>query len=79
MSYVDGFVLVVPKKKIAAYRRIATAAGKVWREYGALDFKECVLDDPKVMKDKRLQCDPADMPFDPRRMSYGEFKVLVQG
>jgi len=45
--YVDGFVLVVPKKKFAAYRKMATAAGKIWRKYGALDYKECVGDDLK--------------------------------
>ena len=48
MSYVDGFVLAVPKKNLKAYRRMAAAAGKVWREHGALDFKECVGDDLNV-------------------------------
>ena len=48
MSYVDGFVLLVPRKKLKAYTRIATLAGKVWREHGALDYKECVGDDLKV-------------------------------
>jgi uncharacterized protein YbaA (DUF1428 family) len=48
MSYVDGFVLAVPKKNIPAYRRLAQKAGKIWREYGALDYKECVGDDLKV-------------------------------
>jgi uncharacterized protein YbaA (DUF1428 family) len=48
MSYVDGFVLVVPKKKLAAYAKIARVAGKVWREHGALDYRECVGDDLKV-------------------------------
>ena len=48
MSYVDGFVLVVPKKKIAIYKKMATKAGKVWREHGALDYRECVGDDLKV-------------------------------
>jgi uncharacterized protein YbaA (DUF1428 family) len=43
--YIDGFVIPVPKKKIAAYRRIAQKAGKIWRELGALDYKECVGDD----------------------------------
>lgn len=47
MAYVDGFVLVVPRKKIAEYKRIATAAGKVWKKYGALDYKECLIDDAK--------------------------------
>lgn len=48
MSYVDGFVLAVPKKNLAAYSRLARAAGKVWREHGALDYKECVGEDLKV-------------------------------
>jgi uncharacterized protein YbaA (DUF1428 family) len=45
--YVDGFVLPVPKKKLAAYRAMARKAGKVWREHGAVEFKECVADDVK--------------------------------
>ncbi len=48
MKYVDGFLLAVPKKKLQAYRRMAAKAGKVWRQYGALDYKECVGDDLKV-------------------------------
>ncbi|KFB68205.1 MAG: hypothetical protein CAPSK01_002058 [Candidatus Accumulibacter vicinus] len=48
--YVDGFVLAVPKQKLAAYRRIARQAGKVWREYGALEYIECVADDVKPGK-----------------------------
>jgi uncharacterized protein YbaA (DUF1428 family) len=47
-KYVDGFVLPVPKRNIAAYRRMAQTAGKVWREHGALDYKECVGDDLKI-------------------------------
>jgi uncharacterized protein YbaA (DUF1428 family) len=47
MAYVDGFVLVVPKKKLAAYQRMATTAGKVWRELGALEYFECAGDDLK--------------------------------
>jgi uncharacterized protein YbaA (DUF1428 family) len=46
-KYVDGFVLPMPKASIEAYRRIAQDAGKVWREYGALDYVECVADDVK--------------------------------
>ena len=45
MPYVDGFVVPVPKKNVAAYRRIATKAGKVWREHGALEYRECVGED----------------------------------
>lgn len=47
-NYVDGYVLPVPKKKIAAYRRLAHFAAKIWLEHGALDYKECVGDDLKV-------------------------------
>jgi uncharacterized protein YbaA (DUF1428 family) len=50
MHYVDGFVLPVPKKKMAAYRSLAKKAGKIWREHGALDYKECVADDVKPGK-----------------------------
>lgn len=48
MTYVDGFVIPVPKKQIAAYKKISAKAGKIWKEYGALDYKECVGDDLKV-------------------------------
>ncbi|HKY60126.1 MAG TPA: DUF1428 domain-containing protein [Gemmatimonadota bacterium] len=117
MPYVDGFVAPVPEKKLDAYRRMARKAGKVWREHGALEFRECVADDvkpgkltsfpqsvdlkrgetvvfswitfksradrdrvnAKVMKDPRLakMMDPKAMPFDPKRMIYGGFKVMV--
>ena len=50
MPYVDGFVLPVPTKKIGAYRAMAKKAGKVWREHGALEFRECVADDVKPGK-----------------------------
>lgn len=50
MNYVDGFVVPVPKKKLAAYRRMATIAGKVWREFGAIEYVECVADDVKPGK-----------------------------
>jgi uncharacterized protein YbaA (DUF1428 family) len=117
MRYVDGFVLAIPKKNMQAYRRIAQKAGKIWREHGALEYRECAGDDlkvkmgipfprmiklkpgetvvfawivyksrahrdrvnAKVMKDPRLadMIDPKSMPFDPKRMVYGGFKVLV--
>ena len=48
--YADGFVLPVPKKNLAAYRRIARKAGRIWREHGALDYKECVAEDVKKGK-----------------------------
>ena len=50
MPYVDGFVVPVPKKKIEAYRRLARKAGKVWRDHGAIEFKECIADDVKMGK-----------------------------
>jgi uncharacterized protein YbaA (DUF1428 family) len=46
--YVDGYVLPVPKKNIDAYRRIAQKAGRVWREHGALEYRECVGDQLNV-------------------------------
>jgi uncharacterized protein YbaA (DUF1428 family) len=49
-QYVDGFVVPVPKKNVAAYRRIAQKAGKVWRDHGALDYREWVADDVKMGK-----------------------------
>ena len=61
MSYVDGFLLPVPKKNLAAYRKISRIGGKVWREHGALEYRECVGDDlnpsfglsfPKLVKPK---------------------------
>jgi uncharacterized protein YbaA (DUF1428 family) len=45
MAYVDGYVIPVPRAKLPIYRRIAQKAGKVWREYGALEYRECVGDD----------------------------------
>src|SRR5215217_519405 len=47
-NYVDGYVLPVPKNKVAVYRRIASKAGKVWREHGALEYRECIGDDLNV-------------------------------
>ena len=62
MSYVDGFLLPVPKKNLAAYKKMATVGKKMWLKAGALDYKECVGDDlappwalpfPKLMKLKK--------------------------
>jgi uncharacterized protein YbaA (DUF1428 family) len=50
MAYVDGFIVAVPKKNLDSYRRLAKKAGKVWREHGALDYREWVADDVKVGK-----------------------------
>ena len=62
MKYVDGYLLPVPTKNLKAYARIAGKAARIWREHGALDYKECVGEDlankwgvsfPDVMKVKR--------------------------
>ena len=62
MPYVDGFVLPLAKRKVDAYRRLSRKAGKIWREHGALEYRECVGDDlnikgvlpfPKMVKVKR--------------------------
>ncbi|PIR83949.1 DUF1428 domain-containing protein [Candidatus Kaiserbacteria bacterium CG10_big_fil_rev_8_21_14_0_10_51_14] len=44
-GYVDGFVLIVPKKNVAAYRKMAKEGARMWKKYGALDYKECIGDD----------------------------------
>ncbi|HEY0972950.1 MAG TPA: DUF1428 domain-containing protein [Solimonas sp.] len=50
MAYIDSFVLPVPKKNLAAYRKEARKAGKVWREHGALAYVEAIADDVKPGK-----------------------------
>lgn len=52
MPYVDGFVIPIARSKVPAYRRLAQQAGKVWKRYGALEFRECVGDDLKVKSGK---------------------------
>ena len=61
MRYIDGFVLPLPKKNLAAYRNVSRKAGKVWKDHGALEYRECVGDDlnvkfgvpfPRVIKSK---------------------------
>lgn len=59
MAYVDGYLLPLPKRNLAAYARMARVAAKVWMDHGALDYKECVLEDPStfcgVSFEKQLQ------------------------
>lgn len=125
-TYVDGFVFTVPKKNVAAYKKMAREGRDAWLKFGALDYKECVGQDlktkasngmpaplsfttlakakptetvwfsfitfknkthrdavnKKVMahfNKKYANMDPKDMamPFDPREMAYGGFKVEV--
>lgn len=47
MPYIDGFVIPVPKSNIDAYRKVAKEAEQVWREYGAIDYREWIADDVK--------------------------------
>jgi uncharacterized protein YbaA (DUF1428 family) len=49
-QYVDGFVIPVPKSKIVAYKKMARLGAKVWREHGALEYRECIADDVKPGK-----------------------------
>jgi uncharacterized protein YbaA (DUF1428 family) len=46
-NYVDGFVLVVPKNKVDEYKKMAKEGEKMWKKFGAIDYKECMLDDAK--------------------------------
>jgi uncharacterized protein YbaA (DUF1428 family) len=116
MSYVDGFVLAVPKAKLDDYKALARTAGEVWKEHGALAYVECLGDDvpygkltsfpravqatddeivvfswivyasreqrdaimAKVMADPRLKHDPAQMPFDGKRMIFGGFMPFLE-
>ena len=48
MKYVDGFVIPVPKKNVAAYRRMSQKASTIWMDHGALEYRECVADDLNV-------------------------------
>ena len=88
-TYVDGFVIPVPKKRLPAYLGMAKKASKIWKEYGALDYKECVGDDldsefcmpfPKGIKTKPgetvLSHDVSDNAHDPDRT--GKARVLYR-
>lgn len=44
-SYVDGFVVAVPNDKLDAYKEMSRRCGDIWKEYGAIDYVECVADD----------------------------------
>lgn len=67
MSYVDGFLLAVPKAKLSAYRALARKAGKIWMEYGALQYVECVEDDVQPGKSTSF----------PRAVKLKEDEVVV--
>lgn len=65
--YVDGFILPVPEDKLDAYLEMAREAGKIWREYGALEFRECVADDVKT----------GEVTSFPRSVQLGEGETVV--
>jgi len=46
-TYVDGFIIAIPKNNTAKYKKIATEAMEIWKKFGALDYKECKIDDPR--------------------------------
>lgn len=74
-KYVDGFVLVVPKKRVAEYRKMATEASKIWMKHGALSYRECMIDDAKPQFvtftfPKMSKAKPSDTVW----FSYIEFK-----
>jgi uncharacterized protein YbaA (DUF1428 family) len=48
MAYVDGFLIPIARKNLAAYKRMAVAASKIWMEYGAVEYRECVGEDLKA-------------------------------
>ena len=50
MAYVDGFLLAIPKRNYARYKKLATLAGRIWMEYGAIGYHECVAEDVKPGK-----------------------------
>src|SRR6266550_4228557 len=77
-SYVDGFVVPVPKKKIEAYRRMALKAGKIWREYGALEYRECIADDVKWGKRTSFPRSVKQKPGETVMFSYIVYKSRAQ-
>jgi uncharacterized protein YbaA (DUF1428 family) len=71
-NYVDGFIIPVPKRNLAAYRRLARTAGKVWREHGALAYVECMADDVKKGK---LTSFPRSVKLKPNEVAWFSYIV----
>jgi uncharacterized protein YbaA (DUF1428 family) len=63
MSYVDGFIVPVRKRDLAAYRRMAKQAGKVWREHGALEFRESIAGKANLLSAQRQAKERGDRCF----------------
>ncbi len=72
--YIDGFVIPLPKKNLNAYRRMAEKAGKVWRDHGALEFRECVGDDLNIKMGKPFPRGIKTEPGETVLFSYIVFK-----
>ena len=72
--YVDGFVIPLPKKNVGDYRRMAQKAGKVWRDHGALEFRECVGDDLDIKMGKSFTRGIKTKPGETVLFSYIVFK-----
>ena len=75
--YVDGFVSPLPKKSVGDYRRMAQKAGKVWRDHGALEFRECVGDDLDIKMGKPFPGGIKAKPGEAVLFSYIVFKSRV--
>ena len=73
MRYVDGYVIPVPKKNLRAYRKISQKTGAIWKEYGALEYRECAGDDLADGQDDGPE--EADLRF--QAMTFGGFTVMV--
>jgi uncharacterized protein YbaA (DUF1428 family) len=76
--YVDGFVVPVPKRKLEAYRRLARRAGKVWKEYGALEYREYIADDVKWGKRTSFPRSVKQKPGETVMFSYIVYKSRAQ-
>ena len=76
--YIDGFVVPVPKRKLEAYRRLARRAGKIWKEYGALEYRECVADDVKWGKRTSFPRSVKQKPGETVMFSYIVYKSRAQ-
>jgi len=72
--YVDGFVIPLPKKNVGDYRRMAQKAGKVWRDHGALEFRECIGDDLDIKTGKPFTRGIKTKPDETVLFSYIVFK-----
>lgn len=124
-KYIDGFLIPIPKTNLAEYQKIASLAGQIWKEHGALEYIEAAADDfptcggdfkpaPELIGAKndetlvfsyivydsrehrdavnaKVEADPRmkeicpaqnpdkELPFDPHRMIFGGFRVIVSG